>query len=110
MFAIASTVVDLSNTAAHPSAVPGVVTLAQEADVNTRNLRDWIGDNVVFTILAVIACVVLIGGLKGNLSKVFTVGGLTVVGLAFLGIANSETAAAGVGNWFLGLIGLNPGA
>jgi membrane-bound ClpP family serine protease len=86
---------------------PGTVeVLAQTTDVNTTGVRSWIGDNIVFTILALIACVVLMGGLRGNLSKVFTVGGLSLVGLAFLGIAQSETAATGIGNWILGLFGI----
>ncbi len=87
---------------------PGTVdVLAQQTDVNTTGVRSWIGDNIVFTILALIACVVLMGGLRGNLSKVFTVGGLSLVGLAFLGIAQSENAATGIGNWILGLFGIH---
>ncbi|RYF53681.1 MAG: hypothetical protein EOO27_25565, partial [Comamonadaceae bacterium] len=95
MSVIASTVVALAN-AAHP--VPDISIVAQETQVSTGGLRKWIEDNIVFTILVVIACVVLTGSLRGNLSKVFTVGGLTLVGLAFVGIATSETAAKGLGN------------
>lgn len=46
------------------------------------------------------------GGLRGNLSKVVTVGGLSLVGMAYLGIATNTTAATGIGNWILGLIGI----
>lgn len=106
MFAIASTVVDLSNAAAHPLHGPDVATLAQETEVKTDNLQAWIKDNVVFTILIVLSCVVLTGGLRGHLSKVFTVGGLGLVGLAYVGIASSETAATGIGNFLLGLVGI----
>ncbi|PCK22284.1 hypothetical protein [Rhodococcus qingshengii] len=106
MFSIASTVIDLSIATTHPPAVGDVVTLAQSTDVNTGGLRAWIKDNVVFTILIALACVVLVGGLKGNLSRVFTVGGLGLFGLAYLGIATSESAATGIGNWLLGLFGI----
>ncbi|MFE5700471.1 hypothetical protein [Rhodococcus koreensis] len=104
MSALASTVVDLAN-AAYPA--PDVTTVAQQTEVSTGGLRTWIEDNIVFTILVVIACVILTGGLRGNLSKVFTVGGLTLVGLAYLGIATSESAANGIGNWALGLFGID---
>lgn len=110
MLAIASTVVDLSNTAVHPTPAPDIATLAQETDINTGGLQQWIKDNIVFTILILLACVVLTGGLRGNLSKVFTVGGLGLVGMAYVGIANSESAATGIGNWVLGLFGINVAA
>ena len=99
---LTSAVVELATTAP-----PHVDVLAQTTEVSTGGLRAWIGDNIVFTILALIACVVLMGGLRGNLSKVFTVGGLSLVGLAFLGIAQSENAATGIGNWILGLFGIH---
>ena len=80
--------------------------LAQTTDVNTTGVRTWIEDNIVFTILVLIACVVLMGGLRGNLSKVVTVGGLSLVGMAYLGIATNTNAATGIGNWLLGLVGI----
>ncbi|MFF0818076.1 hypothetical protein ACFYVR_23360 [Rhodococcus sp. NPDC003318] len=94
-------VVDLATTT--PLSVD---VLAQTTDVNTEGVRSWIGDNIVFTILLLGACVIGIGGMRGNLSKVVTVGGLSLVGLAWFSIAQSETAATGVGNWLLGLIGI----
>ena len=107
MFSIATTVIDVSIATTHPPAAPDLATLAQSTDVNTGGLRAWIKDNVVFTILIALACVVLVGGLKGNLSRVFTVGGLGLFGLAYLGIATSESAATGIGNWLLGLFGIS---
>jgi hypothetical protein len=96
------TVLELANNS------PGTVdVLAQTTDVNTNNLRSWISDNIIFTILIGIACVVLLGGAQGKLSRVFTVGGLSLVGLAYLGIAQSENAANGIGNWILGLFGIS---
>lgn len=94
------TVVDLAITTPH------VDVLAQSTDVTTTGLRKWIGDNGVFTILALIACVILAGGMRGNLSKVFTVGGLSLVGLAFFTLSSSESAANGIGSWILGLFNI----
>ncbi|MFJ7621400.1 hypothetical protein ACIQYZ_21610 [Rhodococcus erythropolis] len=107
MFSLASTVIDVSIPPTHPPHAADAVTLAQSTDVNTGGLRAWIKDNIVFTILIALACVVLVGGLKGNLSRVFTVGGLGLFGLAYLGIATSESAATGIGNWILGLVGIS---
>lgn len=80
--------------------------LAQTTEVSTTGVRAWIEDNIVFTILILIACVVLMGGLRGNLSKVVTVGGLSVAGMAYLGVATNPDAATGIGNWLLGLVGI----
>lgn len=90
-----STAVDLSHT-----------TFLAATDVSTTGFRQWINDNIVFAILAVIACVVLAGSMRGNFSKVFTVAGLSLVGVAFVALAGSENAANGVGNWLLGLVGI----
>lgn len=95
------TLADLAMTAA-----PNVDVLAQTTEVSTGGLRAWIQDNVILVILLAIACVVLVGGFRGNLSKVFTVGGLSLVGMAYLGIASSQDAATGIGNWVLGLFGI----
>ncbi|PBC45350.1 hypothetical protein [Rhodococcus sp. ACPA1] len=98
---LTSAVIELATTP------PGSIdVLAQNTEVTTGGLRAWIGDNIIFTILALIACVVLLGGLRGNLSKVFTVGGLSLVGIAFFSLASSESAATGIGNWILGLFGI----
>jgi membrane-bound ClpP family serine protease len=98
----------LTSTVVNLTTIPPrtVDLLAQTTDVNTTGVRSWLGDNVVVTILVLIACAVLMGGLRGNLSKVFTVGGLALVGLAFFGIAQSDTAATGIGNWLLSLFGV----
>ncbi len=88
------------------AAAPNVDVLAQPTEVSTGGLRAWIQDNVILVILLAIACVVLVGGFRGNLSKVFTVGGLSLIGMAFLGIASSEDAASGIGSWILSLFGV----
>lgn len=82
------------------------VSILAQTEVSTGGLRQWIGDNIVFTILILVACAIGMGALRGNLSKVFTVGGLSLVGIAFFSLASSETAATGVGNWLLGLFGV----
>ncbi|WP_063045017.1 hypothetical protein [Nocardia pseudovaccinii] len=105
---LASHIVELSLTAPPERQWTGALqVLAQETEVSTGGLRKWIEDNIVFTILILIACAVLLGGLKGNLSRVLTVGGLSMVGLAYLGIATSENAAQGIGSFILGLIGIH---
>ena len=86
--------------------IPTGDALAQTTEVSTTGVRAWIEDNIVFTILILIACVVLMGGLRGNLSKVVTVGGLSLAGMAYLGVATNTTAATGIGNWLLGLVGI----
>lgn len=106
MLYFASTAIDLSIATTHHPAASDVTVLAQTT-VSTGGLRAWIKDNVVFTILILLACVMLVGGLRGNLSKVFTVGGLGFFGLAYLGIASSETAATGIGTWILGLLNIS---
>lgn len=80
--------------------------LAQTTEVSTTGVRAWIEDNIVVTILVLIACVVLMGGLRGNLSKVVSVGGLSLLGMAYLGVATNPDAATGIGNWLLGLVGI----
>jgi len=86
--------------------IPSGDALAQTTEVSTTGVRAWIEDNIVFTILILIACVVLMGGLRGNLSKVVTVGGLSLAGMAYLGVATNPNAATGIGNWLLGLVGI----
>ena len=98
---LTSAVVELATTAPPPLDV-----LAQTTEVSTGGLRAWIGDNIVFTILLLAGCVIGMGGMRGNLSKVVTVGGLSLVGLAWFSIAQSQSAATGVGNFLLGLIGI----
>ncbi|WKX02008.1 hypothetical protein Q3O43_29475 (plasmid) [Rhodococcus aetherivorans] len=86
--------------------IPSGDALAQTTEVSTTGVRAWIEDNIVFTILILIACVVLMGGLRGNLSRVVTVGGLSLAGMAYLGVATNPNAATGIGNWLLGLVGI----
>lgn len=105
---LASHIIELSSTAPPGPRYPGTPHfLAQQADVNTGSLRKWIEDNVVFTILILISCVLLLRGMKGNFSAVLTVGALSLFGLGFLGIATSSTAAQGIGTFLLGLLGIH---
>ena len=86
--------------------IPTGDALAQTTEVSTTGVRAWIEDNIVFTILVLVACVVLLGGLRGNLSKVVSVGVLSLLGMAYLGVATNPNAATGIGNWLLGLVGI----
>lgn len=104
---LAVQIVDMSLASPGWQPTGTVHVVAQETEVNTGGLRKWIEDNIVFTILVLIACAVLLGGLKGNLSRVLTVGGLSMVGLAYLGIATSQNAAQGIGSFILGLFGVH---
>jgi len=100
-----ATALDSAHATGHEP-IDGVIVLAQETEVTTGGLRTWIKDNVVFTILVLAACVIGVGGMRGNLSKVVTVGALSIVGLAFLAVSTNENAAMGVGNWVLSLFGI----
>lgn len=103
---LAHTAIDLAMSV-HSHTPSSVRILADDSAVSTTNLRDWISKNVVFLILLLIACAVSLGALKGHHSKVLTVGGLSLFGLAFFALAGSQSAATGVGNWVLSLVGIH---
>lgn len=107
-----ATIFDAASLATHASthtpSVDGSVWAQEQVD--TSNLRSWIQDNVFFVILVLAACVVGVGGMKGNFSKVVTVGGLSLVGVAFFAIATNQGAAASIGDWMLSLFGVSTGA
>lgn len=88
---------------------PSVDLLADDT-VTTKNLRDWIGDNVIFVLLVVAACVLGLGAIKSNFSKVLSVAALSIFGLAFFSLSQSQDAAMRVGNWFLSLLNINTGS
>ncbi|MEU6562550.1 hypothetical protein [Nocardia nova] len=105
---LAAHILELSSAAPpYKSPIGAHIVLAQDTEVSTGGLRKWIEDNIVFTILILIACAVLLGSLRGNLSRVLTVGGLSMVALAYLAIATSANAAQGIGNFLLGLLGIH---
>lgn len=100
-------IVDAIHTASPQVTSSGDVSVVAQTDVNTTGLKAWIQDNVFFVVLLLAACVVGFGGLKGNFSKVVTVGGLSLVGIAFFTIAITPDAANGIGSWLLGLFGVS---
>ncbi|MBH0119238.1 MULTISPECIES: hypothetical protein [unclassified Rhodococcus (in: high G+C Gram-positive bacteria)] len=99
----------LITTAAHLAVATPVTgdVVAQSTEVTTTGVRAWIGDNIVFLIMLLIACAVLIGGLRANLSRVVTVGGLALIGIAYFALSSNKDASLGVGNWLLSLFGIN---
>ncbi|MCZ9635175.1 hypothetical protein [Rhodococcus sp. BH5] len=101
--ALAHTVSGIAQSAYVPVHQSTATYLAQP---NTNGLTDWIRGNSAVTLMAVIACAILLGALKGNVSKVVTIGGLSVVGLLFVGFAANEGAQDALGKWALGLFGV----
>jgi hypothetical protein len=81
-------------------------TVTYLADPSTEGLQAWIRSNGAVTIIAVIACAILLGALKGNVSKVVTVGGLSLVGLVFVVLATNPGAQDALGQWGLRLFGV----
>jgi hypothetical protein len=81
-------------------------TVTYLADPSTQPLTDWIRGNGAVTIMAVIACAILLGALKGHVSKVVTVGGLSLVGLLFVVLAANQGAQDALGRWMLSLFGV----
>lgn len=92
-----------TQTAFQPARQATVTYLAQPS---TTGLTEWIRGNGAVTIIAVIACAILLGALKGNVSKVVTVGGLSLVGLLFVVLASNQGAQDALGQWGLSLFGL----
>ncbi|MDV6244794.1 hypothetical protein [Rhodococcus opacus] len=103
---LASTVVDAALASPRPTQI-GDDFLAQETEVNTNNLKDWIGDNVFVVIFLLVVCAIALGALKSNFSKVLTVGGLSLVAITFFVLAGSQSAMNGLGAFFLSLFGVD---
>ncbi|KXX55771.1 hypothetical protein ACVH9Z_25190 [Rhodococcus opacus] len=103
---LASTVVDAALASPRPTQIGGDF-LAQETEVNTNNLKDWIGDNVFVVIFLLVVCAIALGALKSNFSKVLTVGGLSLVAITFFVLAGSQSAMNGLGAFFLSLFGVD---
>lgn len=67
------------------------------------NISQWIQDNVITLILILIAAVVLWAGKSGNVSKVVTIVGASIVGLVWLALATTG-AGARLGEWIVSLV------
>lgn len=103
MIALTHTVSTIAQTAYRPVHQS---TLTYLAEPSTEGLTGWIRSNGAVTIIAIIACALLLGALKGNVSKVVTIGGLSVVGLLFVALAANQSAQDALGQWALGLLGI----
>lgn len=80
-----------------------VVELAPMAtEYGTSGVRSWIEDNIITVVILVLGVIILWAAKGGNASKVVSIAGLAVVGLAFLGLA-SGTNAQDVGTFVVGL-------
>lgn len=103
MIALAHTVSGIAQSAYVPVHQSTVTYLAAPS---TDTLTDWIRGNGAVTLMAIIACAILLGALKGNVSKVVTVGSLSVVGLLFVVLAANQPAQDALGKWALSLFGI----
>ena len=78
--------------------------LAAAADqYGTGGLRKWLSDNVVTVIFLVIGIVLLLAAQKAHASKVMMVGGLSLIGLLWLGMASTGNVNH-VSSWLVGLV------
>lgn len=104
--AFVSALVDI--TAANQNSVAdlGGDVVAQETEISTGGLRQWIQDNVVILLILLIACAIGLAANKGNVSEVVTKGGLSLVAIAFVVLAGSTDAIHGVGRFLLGLFNI----
>lgn len=88
---------------------PPTVLAQQGVGITTNALQQWLISNGVTVVVVLIGLALLVYALRGDASRVLTVVGLSVVGLAFLALGTVNGAAAGVGHFFLGLIGVGGG-
>jgi hypothetical protein len=77
--------------------------------ITTQALQTWLVGNAVTVVVVIIAVALLVRALKGDAGKVLTVMGLSICGLLFLALGTVPGAAAGVGKWALGLLGIGAG-
>ncbi|MFD7011421.1 hypothetical protein [Rhodococcus jostii] len=102
---LASTVVDAALASPKRTHIGGDF-LAQETEVSTANLKDWIGNNVFVVIFLLVVCAIALGALKSNFAKVLSVGGLSLVAIAFFVLSGSQSAMNGLGAFILSLVGV----
>lgn len=80
---------------------------AGTADLNSSGISTWLQDNVLGIILLIIGVIILFSARKGDMSKVFVILGVCLVGLAVVAVAVTEGAGVNVGKWVAGLVGIN---
>ena len=78
--------------------------LAQEGDLGTTGVREWILNNIIPLLLLVVALLLLwLGGGKGDNAGVMRRLGGVIVALAIIGLAVTTNAGQNIGKWIAGL-------
>jgi di/tricarboxylate transporter len=62
------------------------------------NISQWIQDNIIPLILILIAAIVLWKGKSGDIARVVTIVACGLIGLVWLGLANTGAGEA-IGEW-----------
>ncbi|MDN5916877.1 MAG: hypothetical protein L0I76_17515 [Pseudonocardia sp.] len=82
---------------------PEVVdVLAQQ--LSTGRLRDWIADNLITLAVALVGVVLLFASMKQQMSKVVTVVGGLMIGLAVVGLAFVPDGPSSTATFLWGLV------
>lgn len=78
--------------------------IAQQGELGTSGVRDWILSNIIPLLLLVVALMLLwLGGGKGDNAGVMRRLGGVIVALAIIGLAVTTNLGAQVGTWIAGL-------
>lgn len=79
------------------------LTVVAQAELGTRNLREWMLDNVIPLLLLAVAVLLLwLGGGKGDNAGVMRRVGGVIIALGVIGLAVSG-AGVNLGTWIAGL-------
>ncbi len=78
-----------------------------QAEVSTDNLTEWLRHNGVQTMVAIIAIVMLLAGLRANATKVISIAALALVGLAFVVLSGNQGMQNDVGGFIWSLFNNN---
>ncbi|MGH3795728.1 MAG: hypothetical protein ACRDSP_12645 [Pseudonocardiaceae bacterium] len=79
------------------------LTVVAQAELGTRNLREWMLDNIIPLLLLAVAVLLLwLGGGKGDNAGVMRRLGGVIIALGVIGLAVSG-AGVNLGTWIAGL-------
>lgn len=79
------------------------LTVVAQAELGTRNLREWMLDNIIPLLLLAVAVLLLwLGGGKGDNAGVMRRVGGVIIALGVIGLAVSG-AGVNLGTWIAGL-------
>lgn len=73
-------------------------------EYGTSGLSDWLQENVITLLLLLAVAVMLFLGLKGNISKLVTIIGCSLLALFFLGIVITPNGAENTSKFLLDLV------